>query len=241
VDRYVDEHYSCILYWVLTLWVTLIQDMRSGGASVEETLDLWASGLRSAKERIASLFTQKRVAASACPFLDVLIGNEPRKTGWMRAEAAGDPGPWWQQALPGRGRWDADALRDVIRKHVVEHLGTEDGVLVIDETGFLKKGQASCGVGRHYTGSVGKITNYQIGIFATYVSARGHALVDRALPPSFTSSDGPSFDEHIRPALSALTHDTKYNCRARSPCWFLSCWGKYRAWGWRMGCTARAC
>lgn len=61
------------------------------------------------KERIAPLFTQKRVAASACAFLDVLIGNEPRKTGWMRAEAAGDPGPWRQQALLGHGHWDADA------------------------------------------------------------------------------------------------------------------------------------
>lgn len=74
-------------------------------------------------------------------------------------------------------------LRDVVREHVFEHLGTEDGVLVIDETGFLKKGQASCGVGRQYTGSVGKIMNCQIGVLATYVSARGHAFVDRALYP----------------------------------------------------------
>jgi SRSO17 transposase len=79
--------------------------MMSGGASVEDTLDLWASELRAVKERIALLSTQKRVAASACAFLDVLIGNEPRKTGWMRAEAAGDSGPWRQQALLGRGHW----------------------------------------------------------------------------------------------------------------------------------------
>ena len=126
----------------------MIQDMVSGRASVEETLELWARPLRSARERMAPLFTQKRVAASACAFLDVLIGNEPRKTGWMRAEAAGDSGPWRQQALLGRGQWDADALRDVVRVHVIEHLGTEDGVLVVDETGFLQKGHASCGVGR---------------------------------------------------------------------------------------------
>ncbi len=118
----------------------MIQDMMSGGASVEKTLDLWASGLRSAKERIVPLFTQKRVASSACAFLDVLIGNEPRKTGWMRAESAGDLGPWRQLALLGRGHWDADALRDVVRDYVIEHLGAVDGVLVIDETGFLKKG-----------------------------------------------------------------------------------------------------
>ncbi|MFT9253146.1 MAG: IS701 family transposase [Acetobacter okinawensis] len=192
----------------------MIQDMTSGGASVEETLYLWASGLRSAKERIVPLFTQKRVAASACAFLDVLIGNEPRKTGWMRAEAAGDPGPWRQQALLGRGHWDADALRDVVREHVVEHLGTEDGVLVIDETGFLKKGQASCGVGRQYTGSAGKITNCQIGVFATYVSARGHAFVDRALylPKDWTSNRERLKQTHVpddvvfatKPALASM-------------------------------------
>ncbi len=84
----------------------------------------------------------------------------------MRAEAAGDPGPWRQQALLGRGHWDADALRDVVRDYVIQHLGTEEGVLVIDEAGFLKKGQASCGVGRQYTGSAGKITNCQIGVFS---------------------------------------------------------------------------
>lgn len=158
----------------------MIQDMMSGGASVEATLDLWASGLRSAKERIAPLFMQKRVATSACASLDVLIDNEPRKTRWMRTEAAGYPGLWRQEALLGRGHWDADALRDVVREHVVEHLGTEEGLLVINETGFLKKCQASCGVGQHYTGSVGKITNCQIGVFATSVSARGHGFVDRA-------------------------------------------------------------
>lgn len=81
----------------------------------------------------------------------------------------------------GRGHWDADVLREVVREHVVEHLDTEDGVLVIDETGFLKKGQASCGMGQKYTGSAGKIMNCQIGVFATYVSARGHAFVDLAL------------------------------------------------------------
>ncbi|NLG91374.1 MAG: IS701 family transposase, partial [Acetobacter sp.] len=85
----------------------MIQDMMSGGTSVEETLELWARSLRSAKDRMAPLFTQKRGVDSACAFLDVLIGNEPRKTGWMRAEAAGDPGPWRQQALLGRGHWDA--------------------------------------------------------------------------------------------------------------------------------------
>jgi SRSO17 transposase len=99
----------------------------------------------------------------------------------MRAEAAGDPGPWRQQAILGRGQWDADALRDVVREYALETLGDEDAVLVIDETGFLKQGKASCGVARQYTGSAGKITNCQIGVFASYVSRHGHAFIDRAL------------------------------------------------------------
>src|ERR1700757_3926901 len=103
----------------------MIRDLMIGGASVEDTLTLWASSLR--------------------------------------AEAAGDPGPWRQQAILGRGQWDADALRDVVREYALETLGDEDAVLVIDETGFLKQGKASCGVARQYTGSAGKITNCQIG------------------------------------------------------------------------------
>ena len=151
------------------------------GASIETTLELWAFSLRDVKIRMGGLFTQKRVAVSAGLFLDGLLGDERRKTGWMRAEAAGDPGPWRQQGILGRGRWDADGLRDIVRDYVIEHLGADDAVLVIDETGFLKQDKASCGVGRHYTGSAGKITNCQIGVFAAYVSTRGHAFIDRAL------------------------------------------------------------
>jgi len=113
--------------------------------------------------------------------LDGLLGSEPRKTGWMRAEAAGDLGPWRQQAILGRGRWDAEALRDMVRDYALETLADEEAVLVIDETGFLKQGKASCGVARQYTGSAGKITNCQIGVFASYVSRRGHAFIDRRL------------------------------------------------------------
>src|SRR5512133_2300988 len=151
------------------------------GGSVEATLELWASSLRDVKGRIGPLFQQARTAHSAGLFLDALLGPERRKTGWMRAEAAGDPGPWRQQELLGRDRWNADALRDVVGEYVIEHLADDDAVLVIDETGFLKQGKASCGVARQYTGSAGKITNCQIGVFATYVSRHGHAFIDRAL------------------------------------------------------------
>src|SRR3954469_16071621 len=160
------------------------------GASIEETLELWAASLRKVKARMRPLFTQERVAASAGLFLDGLLREERRKTGWMRAEAAGDPGPWWQQAILGRGDWDADALRDIVRDYVIEHLADDDAVLVIDKTGFLKQGTASCGVARQYTGSAGKITNCQIGVFAAYVSTRGHAFIDRQLylPKAWTDS-----------------------------------------------------
>ncbi len=162
------------------------------GASIETTLELWASSLSDVKARIRLLFTQDRVAASAGQFLDGLLGPERRKTGWMRAEAAGDLGPWRQQAILGRGRWEADALRDIVRDYALETLADPDAVLVIDETGFLKQGRASCGVGRQYTGSAGKITNCQIGVFAAYASRHGHAFIDRALYLPKTWTDDPA-------------------------------------------------
>ena len=159
----------------------MIRKSWARAASIEETLALWAASLREVKQRIRPLFTQERVATNAGLFLEGLLGDEQRKTGWMRAEAAGDPGPWRQQAILGRRDWDADALRDIVCDYVIEHLADDDAVLVVDETGFLKQGKASCGVARQYTGSAGKITNCQIGVFATYVSRHGHAFIDRAL------------------------------------------------------------
>jgi len=169
------------------------------GASMEATLELWASSLREVKGRIRPLFTQERVAQSAGLFLDGLLGPERRKTGWMRAEAAGDPGPWRQQAILGRGRWEADAMRDVVREYALETLSDPDAVLVVDETGFLKQGKSSCGVGRQYTGSAGKITNCQIGVFAAYVSRYGHAFIDRALylPKAWTDDTARMAKAHV--------------------------------------------
>jgi SRSO17 transposase len=180
------------------------------GASIETTLELWACSLRDVKARLRPLFTQERVAASAGLFLDGLLGDERRKTGWMRAEAAGDPGPWRQQALLGRGQWDADALRDVVRAYAMETLADPDGVLVLDETGFLKQGKASCGVARQYTGSAGKVTNCQIGVFGTYVSRHGHAFIDRALylPKSWT-------DDPARLAAAHVPSDTAFATKPR--------------------------
>ena len=169
------------------------------GVSIETTLELWASSLREVKRRMRPLFTQERVARSAEHFLDGLLGEERRKTGWMRAEAAGDPGPWRQQAILGRGQWDADALRDIVRGYALETLADDGAVLVVDETGFLKQGKASCGVARQYTSSAGKITNCQIGVFACYVAKRGHAFIDRELylPKSWTDDKARMAKAHV--------------------------------------------
>src|SRR3954466_15071973 len=176
-------------------------------ASLETTLELWSATLRQAKQRIRPLFAAPPVAASANAFLDGLLGAERRKTSWMRAEAAGDPGPWRQQAILGRSRWDADALRDVVRDYVVETLAAPDAVLVIDETGFLKQGNASCGVGRQNTGSAGKITNCQIGVFAAYVSGKGHAFIDRRLylPQDWTKNPARLRAAHVPEAVEFTT------------------------------------
>ena len=176
-----------------------------GFAPVETTLELWASSLRDVKMRMRSLFAHERTAVNANSFLDGVLSSEPRKTGWMRGEAAGDPGPWRQQALLGRDRWDADALRDLLRDYVVEYLADDDAVLVVDETGFLKQGKASCGVARQYTGSAGKITNCQIGVFLSYVSRHGHAFIDRALylPKAWT-------DDPARLQATAVPHEVSF-------------------------------
>lgn len=177
------------------------------GGTIEATLELWALSLRDVKDRIRPLFQQERMAVSAGLFLDALLGPERRKTGWMRAEAAGDPGPWRQQALLGRAAWDADALRDVVRDYALETLAEPDAVLVVDETGFLKQGRSSCGVGRQYTGSAGKITNCQIGVFATYVSSKGHTFVDRALylPRAWTDDGSRRAAAHVPESVTFAT------------------------------------
>ncbi len=177
------------------------------GLAIEATLELGSSSLRDIKSRMRPLFSQERFATSAGQFLDGLLGEERRKTGWMRAEAAGDRGPWRQQAILGRGHWDADALRDIVRNYALETLSDPDAVLVLDETGFLKQGKASCGVARQYTGSAGKITNCQIGVFASYVSRHGHAFIDRALylPKAWTDDRTRMTKAHVPAAIGFAT------------------------------------
>src|SRR3982751_5618582 len=185
----------------------MVRRSRVAGVAIENALELWAVSLREVKRRIRPLFTQERVAVSAGLFLDGLLGRERRKTGWMRAEAAGDPGPWRQQAILGRGRWAADALRDLVRGYALETLADREAVLVLDETGFLKQGKASRGVGRQSTGSAGKVTNCPVGVFPAYASRHGHALVARALylPKTWTDDPARLSAAHVPPEVTFAT------------------------------------
>ena len=141
----------------------------------------WRAGLDDLKRLIEPAFGRSETRASAGAFLDGLLSSAERKTGWMLAEEAGFERPYKIQSLLGRSSWSADALRDLVRDYVVGALGDPDGVLVVDETGFLKKGAHSVGVGRQYSGTAGRIENSQVGVFASYASRFGHALIDRRL------------------------------------------------------------
>jgi SRSO17 transposase len=141
----------------------------------------WSAELAGLNERLGGLFQRSETRAQAGLYLDGLIGGVERKNGWQLAEHAGDEAPWRMQAVLGRGFWNAERARDICRDYVVERLGDPSGVLVLDETGFLKKGKHSVGVGRQYSGTAGRIENCQIGVFLGYASAKGHALIDRRL------------------------------------------------------------
>jgi SRSO17 transposase len=141
----------------------------------------WSAELAGLNERLGGLFQRSETRAQAGLYLDGLIGGVERKNGWQLAEHVGDEAPWRMQAVLGRGFWDAERARDICRDYVVERLGDPSGVLVLDETGFLKKGKHSVGVARQYSGTAGRIENCQIGVFLGYASPKGHALIDRRL------------------------------------------------------------
>jgi SRSO17 transposase len=121
-----------------------------------------------------------------------LLSPVERKNGWQLAEAAGDPTPYATQHLLGRADWDADAVREDLRAYVVEHLGDAGAVLVVDETGFVKKGTASAGVAKQYVGCVGKVENAQVGVFLAYASPQGVAFLDRTLYLPHEWTDDPA-------------------------------------------------
>ena len=141
----------------------------------------WREALEGMRAFIAPAFNRSEQRASAGAFIDGLLSGVERKTGWMLAEEAGLARPYRIQSLLGRSSWSADTLCERVRSYAIEALGDPDGVLVVDETGFLKKGVHSVGVGRQYSGTAGRIENCQIGVFASYASRWGHALIDRQL------------------------------------------------------------
>lgn len=141
----------------------------------------WRKVLAEAKLFLAPAFRRAEHRASASAFIDGVLSRAERKTGWMLAEEAGLDRPYRLQSLLGRSSWSADGLCDRIRQYVIDALGDADGVLVVDETGFVKKGEHSVGVARQYSGTAGRVENCQVGVFATYASRFGHALVDRRL------------------------------------------------------------
>jgi len=141
----------------------------------------WEAELAALKARVGAVLPRAELRATAAAFVDGLLSGVSRKTGWLMAEQAGFERPYRMQSLLGRSRWRADALRDVVREYALESLGDPDGVLVVDETGFLKKGTASVGVARQYSGTAGRIENCQIGVFLAYASRHGQALIDRRL------------------------------------------------------------
>jgi SRSO17 transposase len=152
----------------------------------------WAGQLTEIAERIGPRFLRSEPRQQALAYLQGLLSSVERKNSGQLAEQAGEPGPHKFQHLLGRAAWEADAVRDDLRAYVVEHLGDPEGVLIVDETGFLKKGEHSVGVQRQYSGTAGRIENCQIGVFLAYAAARGHAFLDRALyVPTEWAGDSP--------------------------------------------------
>lgn len=153
---------------------------------MSETTDQQVTGaftaeLESLDARLAPHFGRTEGRERVRAYLRGLLSGAERKNGWQLAEAVGNATPYGMQHLLGRAVWDADAVRDELRAYVVDRLGTDDAVLVVDEMGFLKKGTHSAGVKRQYSGTAGRIENCQVGVFLAYASPRGRAFLDRAL------------------------------------------------------------
>ncbi len=144
-------------------------------------VDLVAAELDRVHERIAGRFGRAEPRARVREYVSGLVAGLERKNGWTLAEWAGEVSPDGMQRLLRRADWDVDGVRDDVRDYVIGQLGDRDGVLIIDDTGFLKKGTRSAGVQRQYSGTAGRTENCQIGVFLAYASVHGHALIDREL------------------------------------------------------------
>lgn len=167
----------------------------------------WDGELGVLKARLAPIFRRSELRTTACAFLDGLLSGIARKTGWQMAEQAGFERPHRMQSFLGRSVWSEEALRDAVRGYVVEALGDRDGVLVVDETGFLKKGEHSVGVARQYSGTAGRIENCQVGVFLAYASRFGQALIDRRLylPESWAKDRARRARAHVPEEIAFAT------------------------------------
>jgi SRSO17 transposase len=156
-------------------------------ADIEE-VQAWAAGLDALHARIAGRFARAEPRRRVLAYLRGLLSNVTRKNGWQLAEHAGERTPDGMQRLLATADWEPDRVRDDLRAYVIEHLGDPGAVLVVDETGFLKKGTTSVGVQRQYSGTAGKVDNCQLGVFLAYASPKGRAMIDRELylPQSWT-------------------------------------------------------
>jgi SRSO17 transposase len=155
---------------------------------VDRVIEVWVAGFEDAFARVAGRFGRVEARRRARGYLRGLLAPVERKNGWQLAEAAGEAIPDGMQRLLNFYRWDTDAVRDDLRRYVVDQLGDARAVLVPDETGFVKKGRRSAGVQRQYSGTAGRVENCQLGVFLAYASPRGRALIDRELylPKSWT-------------------------------------------------------
>jgi SRSO17 transposase len=179
-------------------------------------MDVVVAELGRVHERIVGRFTRSEPRGRAREYLSGLVAGLERKNGWTLAEQAGEVSPEGMRRLLRRADWDVDGVRDDLREYVVEHLGDRDGVLIVDDTGFLKKGVRSAGVRRQYSGTAGRIEDCQIGTFLAYASAKGHVLIDRELylPESWIAdrdrcrragiADEVGFDTKPRQAMAML-------------------------------------
>jgi SRSO17 transposase len=145
-------------------------------------IERWSAYLEELHARLARRFQRPEVRARAYRYLAGLLGDVRRKNSWQMAQAIGEARPRGVQHLLNDARWEADLVRDDLGDYVVEHVGDQrSGVLIVDETGFLKKGEKSVGVARQYTGTAGKRENCQVGVFLCYASKKGAAFIDREL------------------------------------------------------------
>jgi SRSO17 transposase len=147
----------------------------------QKQVEEWAAELDALMQRVGPRFVRSEARERAGAYLQGLLSPVPHKNGWQLAEVMGDATPYGVQQFLYRAVWHPDELRDDLRAYVVDKLGDPDAVLIVDETGFLKKGTRSAGVKRQYSGTAGRIENSQVGVFLAYASQRGHAFLDRAL------------------------------------------------------------